>query len=329
MNGLHPPSEALAGASESVLARVTALYAGAGPGSLGLKHIADDLGLQREVRKPRKKIRWAATFRIASSTDKQPSMCQQLDCMLLALGGLLGCHFQRHSRDACQPAAPALGACLDMLQLQMPAVPHSWSPKGLVLTPCSVMIVGNHSAGKSSFINWYIGERVVKTGVAIETRGFILCTSGRCVWAHCRPAPRVSAGVQRSTAGRRTASRRTAGRRTAGRHTAGWHSAQDTRQAGFMVVVSAVPKYQQSISQQCVFLRVPAVCGCVCCCVVCAAGSVRRWLVMPPSVTLTTWRALTPLRVCPPTCSQRSLPARSAALQQSTLWTRPAWWTVT
>lgn len=43
----------------------------------------------------------------------------------------------------------------------------------------SVMIVGNHSAGKSSFINWYIGERVVKTGVAIETRGFIFCSSGR------------------------------------------------------------------------------------------------------------------------------------------------------
>lgn len=43
------------------------------------------------------------------------------------------------------------------------------------------MIVGNHSAGKSSFINWYIGERVVKTGVAIETRVFIMCTSGRCV----------------------------------------------------------------------------------------------------------------------------------------------------
>jgi len=33
--------------------------------------------------------------------------------------------------------------------------------------------------GKSSFINWYIGEQVCKTGVAIETRGFILCTSGR------------------------------------------------------------------------------------------------------------------------------------------------------
>lgn len=71
MNGLHPPSEALAGASESVLARMTALYAGAGPGSLGLKHIADDLGLQREVRKPRKKIRWAATSCNASRTDNQ------------------------------------------------------------------------------------------------------------------------------------------------------------------------------------------------------------------------------------------------------------------
>ncbi|PNH12906.1 hypothetical protein TSOC_000097 [Tetrabaena socialis] len=43
----------------------------------------------------------------------------------------------------------------------------------------SVMIVGNHSAGKSSFINWYIGETVQKTGVAIETRGFTFVTSGR------------------------------------------------------------------------------------------------------------------------------------------------------
>ncbi len=34
----------------------------------------------------------------------------------------------------------------------------------------SVMIVGNHSAGKSSFINWYIGESIQKTGVAIEVR---------------------------------------------------------------------------------------------------------------------------------------------------------------
>jgi hypothetical protein len=40
----------------------------------------------------------------------------------------------------------------------------------------SVMIVGNHSAGKSSFINWYTGDSTQKTGVAIETRGFTFVT---------------------------------------------------------------------------------------------------------------------------------------------------------
>ena len=32
-----------------------------------------------------------------------------------------------------------------------------------------VMIIGNHSAGKSSFINWFIGEKLQSTKVAIET----------------------------------------------------------------------------------------------------------------------------------------------------------------
>jgi len=41
------------------------------------------------------------------------------------------------------------------------------------------MIIGNHSAGKSSFLNWYIGETIQHTGVAIETRGFSFLTSGR------------------------------------------------------------------------------------------------------------------------------------------------------
>ena len=50
-----------------------------------------------------------------------------------------------------------------------------WKPRKKV----SVMIIGNHSAGKSSFINWYIGESVQTTGVAIETRGFTYVTSGR------------------------------------------------------------------------------------------------------------------------------------------------------
>lgn len=43
----------------------------------------------------------------------------------------------------------------------------------------SVLLIGNHSAGKSSFINWYIEEHVQKTGVAIETQGFTFVTSGR------------------------------------------------------------------------------------------------------------------------------------------------------
>lgn len=43
----------------------------------------------------------------------------------------------------------------------------------------NVMLMGNHSAGKSSFVNWYVEEHVQKTGVAIETQGFTFVTSGR------------------------------------------------------------------------------------------------------------------------------------------------------
>uniref|UniRef100_T1J2L1 Dynamin N-terminal domain-containing protein n=1 Tax=Strigamia maritima TaxID=126957 RepID=T1J2L1_STRMM len=42
-----------------------------------------------------------------------------------------------------------------------------------------VMLIGNHSAGKSSFINWYLEEHVQRTGVAIETQGFTIVTSGK------------------------------------------------------------------------------------------------------------------------------------------------------
>lgn len=41
-----------------------------------------------------------------------------------------------------------------------------------------VMIIGNHSAGKSSFINWYIEDDVQSTGVSVETMGFTVVTSG-------------------------------------------------------------------------------------------------------------------------------------------------------
>lgn len=43
----------------------------------------------------------------------------------------------------------------------------------------SVMICGNHSSGKSSFINWYVGETVQKTGVAIETQGVTFIQNGK------------------------------------------------------------------------------------------------------------------------------------------------------
>lgn len=51
-----------------------------------------------------------------------------------------------------------------------------------LLTPrrkINVILIGNHSAGKSTFINWYIQEQVQKTGVAIETQGFTLITNGK------------------------------------------------------------------------------------------------------------------------------------------------------
>jgi len=54
---------------------------------------------------------------------------------------------------------------------------------GLTLLPprkkITVLLIGNHSAGKSSFINWYVEEHIQKTGVAIETQGFTFITSGR------------------------------------------------------------------------------------------------------------------------------------------------------
>ena len=42
----------------------------------------------------------------------------------------------------------------------------------------NVMLIGNHSVGKSSYINWYLGEKLLKEGVAMETQGVHLVTSG-------------------------------------------------------------------------------------------------------------------------------------------------------
>ena len=43
----------------------------------------------------------------------------------------------------------------------------------------TVLIIGNHSAGKSSFINWYCEQPVLATGVAVESQGFTLITYGK------------------------------------------------------------------------------------------------------------------------------------------------------
>ncbi|XP_067911601.1 uncharacterized protein [Heterodontus francisci] len=51
----------------------------------------------------------------------------------------------------------------------------------LLLFPCkkiNVMIRGNHSTGKSTFINWYVEEHIQKTGKAIETE-FTFATKGQ------------------------------------------------------------------------------------------------------------------------------------------------------
>lgn len=46
----------------------------------------------------------------------------------------------------------------------------------------NVLIVGNHSAGKSSFINWYVKDNIQKESMAMETSGFTFVTSGMTLW---------------------------------------------------------------------------------------------------------------------------------------------------
>lgn len=52
------------------------------------------------------------------------------------------------------------------------------TPADLPREKINVLILGNHSSGKSSFINWYIGETVQKESAAMETGGFSIITSG-------------------------------------------------------------------------------------------------------------------------------------------------------
>ena len=56
-----------------------------------------------------------------------------------------------------------------------------FSHNGIITRPgkkSTVLVIGNHSAGKSSFINWYIGEKIQNTGIAVETSHFTIITYG-------------------------------------------------------------------------------------------------------------------------------------------------------
>eukprot|EP00285_Hemiselmis_virescens_P016462 CAMPEP_0173392700 /NCGR_PEP_ID=MMETSP1356-20130122/20793_1 /TAXON_ID=77927 ORGANISM="Hemiselmis virescens, Strain PCC157" /NCGR_SAMPLE_ID=MMETSP1356 /ASSEMBLY_ACC=CAM_ASM_000847 /LENGTH=478 /DNA_ID=CAMNT_0014350571 /DNA_START=41 /DNA_END=1477 /DNA_ORIENTATION=+ len=46
------------------------------------------------------------------------------------------------------------------------------------------LLIGNHSAGKSSFTNWYVGEKIQNESVAIETAGITIIRrgKGRVTW---------------------------------------------------------------------------------------------------------------------------------------------------
>jgi GTPase SAR1 family protein len=43
----------------------------------------------------------------------------------------------------------------------------------------NILLIGNHSAGKSSFVNWYVEKHVQKEGIAIETQGITFITNGK------------------------------------------------------------------------------------------------------------------------------------------------------
>lgn len=42
----------------------------------------------------------------------------------------------------------------------------------------NILILGSHSSGKSSFINWFLKNNVQKTNVAMETDNFTIVCNG-------------------------------------------------------------------------------------------------------------------------------------------------------
>lgn len=53
----------------------------------------------------------------------------------------------------------------------------------------SILLIGNHSAGKSSLVNWYIEDTVQRTGVAIETQGKLTKIQSLLITIHLQVYP--------------------------------------------------------------------------------------------------------------------------------------------
>eukprot|EP00922_Rhytidocystis_sp_ex-Travisia-forbesii_P061742 GHVS01091447.1.p1 GENE.GHVS01091447.1~~GHVS01091447.1.p1 ORF type:complete len:316 (+),score=81.73 GHVS01091447.1:208-1155(+) len=67
-------------------------------------------------------------------------------------------------------------------QPRMLSLPHIGAAVGVHVSEtarkATVMVIGNVSAGKSTFVNWYTNSSIQKTGMAIETNGFTIVTCG-------------------------------------------------------------------------------------------------------------------------------------------------------
>eukprot|EP00287_Rhodomonas_sp_CCMP768_P013518 CAMPEP_0196722358 /NCGR_PEP_ID=MMETSP1091-20130531/4732_1 /TAXON_ID=302021 /ORGANISM="Rhodomonas sp., Strain CCMP768" /LENGTH=474 /DNA_ID=CAMNT_0042064037 /DNA_START=59 /DNA_END=1483 /DNA_ORIENTATION=- len=62
-------------------------------------------------------------------------------------------------------------------------IPKTLMDRAINLRPprdrITCLLIGNHSAGKSSFTNWYVGEQIQNESVAIETAGITIIRRGR------------------------------------------------------------------------------------------------------------------------------------------------------
>uniref|UniRef100_A0A0G4H7A7 G domain-containing protein n=1 Tax=Chromera velia CCMP2878 TaxID=1169474 RepID=A0A0G4H7A7_9ALVE len=104
---------------------------------------------------------------MAGALDKQRYLIQRIMREIEHL------YFPRPDDDLDDEADPPLG--LACIAKRFDASIHP------VHTRCSALIIGNVSAGKSTFVNWYAGDHLQKTGVAIETNGVTVVTYGSTV----------------------------------------------------------------------------------------------------------------------------------------------------